>query len=140
MPHIRNLALAVPRRGDDLLVFRGHDPTRGQTFYRPLGGGIEFGETARQALHRELREELAVELTGVRLLGVLENLFQGFDRDGHEIVFVFACDLADPSVYERDHVGEILDDAGTPVLWRPLSGFDDTTPLYPAGLADLLAK
>ncbi|GIF95803.1 NUDIX hydrolase [Catellatospora citrea] len=139
MPHIRNLALAVPRRGDDLLVFRGHDPTRGQTFYRPLGGGIEFGETAEQALHREMREELAVELTGVRLLGVLENLFRGFDRDGHEIVFVFACDLADPSLYERDHVGEILDDAGTPVLWRPLSGFDGTTPLYPVGLADLLA-
>ncbi|MEU8077771.1 NUDIX domain-containing protein [Catellatospora citrea] len=140
MPHIRNLALAVPRRGDDLLVFRGHDPTRKQTFYRPLGGGIEFGETAEQALHRELWEELAVELTGVRLLGVLENLFRGFGRDGHEIAFVFACDLADPSLYERDHVGEILDDAGTPVLWQPLSGFDGTTPLYPAGLAGLLAK
>ncbi|WP_144127332.1 NUDIX hydrolase [Catellatospora sichuanensis] len=140
MTSIRNIALAVPRRGDDVLVFRGHDRTRDQTFYRPLGGGIEFGETAAQALHREMREELAVELTGVRLLGVLENLFQAYDRAGHEIVFVFACDLADRSLYERDHVGEILDDAGTPVLWRPLSGFGDITPLYPAGLADLLAK
>ncbi|MEV0457542.1 NUDIX hydrolase [Catellatospora methionotrophica] len=140
MTAIRNLALAVPRRGDDVLVFRGHDPTREQTFYRPLGGGIEFGETAAQALHRELREELDVELTGVRLLGVLENLFHAFDRQGHEIVFVFACDLADRSLYERDHVGDILDDPGTPVMWWPLGGFDDTTPLYPSGLADLLGR
>ncbi|MEU8005574.1 NUDIX domain-containing protein [Catellatospora sp. NPDC049111] len=140
MTVIRNLALAVPRRGDDLLVFRGHDHTDGRTFYRPLGGGIEFGETAEQALHREMREELAVELTGVRLLGVLENLFHAFDRYGHEIVFVFACDLADRTLYERDHVGQILDDPGTPVMWQALSSFDDTTPLYPAGLSDLLAK
>lgn len=140
MTVIRNLALAVPRRGDDLLVFQGHDATDGRTFYRPLGGGIEFGETAEQALHREMREELAVELSGVRLLGVLENLFHAFDRYGHEIVFVFACDLADRALYERDHLGQILDDVGTPVMWRPLSSFDDTAPLYPAGLSDLLAK
>jgi ADP-ribose pyrophosphatase YjhB (NUDIX family) len=136
---IRPLALAVPRRGDDLLVFRGYDPTRDQTFYRPLGGGIEFGETAEQALHRELREELDTGLTGVRLLGVLENIFHGFGRDGHEITFIFACDLDDPALYEQDEVGPILDDSTTSVVWHPLSGFTPATPLYPAGLAGLLA-
>ena len=50
MSLIRPIALAVPRRGDDLLVFEGHDPTKGQTFYRPLGGGIDFGETAEAAV------------------------------------------------------------------------------------------
>lgn len=137
---LRPIAVVVARRGNDLLVQRGTDPDTGEPFHRLVGGGIEFGETAAQALHRELREELDVELTAVRLLGVLENLFHAFDRHGHEIMFVFACDLADRSLYERDHVGDILDDAGTPVMWRPLSGFDDTTPLYPAGLADLLAN
>jgi ADP-ribose pyrophosphatase YjhB (NUDIX family) len=105
MPTIRPIALAIPRRGEDLLVFESHDPTKDQTFYRPLGGGIEFGETAELAVCRELREELGVELLDVRLVGVLENIFYGFGRDGHEIAFIFGCRLADQAVYERDVVG-----------------------------------
>lgn len=138
MSSIRPIAVAVPRRGDDLLVFEYHDSTKDETFYRPLGGGIDFGETAEAAIRPELREELDVELLDVRLLGVLENLFHAFGRDGHEIVFVYDCRLADQSVYERDMVGEILDDAGTKVMWRSLSSFNADSPLYPAGLADML--
>ena len=140
MPSIRPIALAVPRRGDDVLVFEYHDPTKDQTFYRPLGGGIEFGETAESAVRRELREELGVDLLNVRRLGVLENIFHGFGRDGHEIAFVFGCQLADQTLYERDLVGEILDDAGTKVKWRPLSCFGSDGPLYPEGLDDLLRQ
>jgi ADP-ribose pyrophosphatase YjhB (NUDIX family) len=140
MPSIRPIALAVPRRGDDLLVFEYHDPTKDQTFYRPLGGGIEFGETAESAVRRELQEELGVDLLDIRRLGVLENIFRGFGRDGHEIAFVFGCQLADQTLYERDLVGEILDDAGTKVMWRPLSCFRCDGPLYPEGLADLLRQ
>jgi ADP-ribose pyrophosphatase YjhB (NUDIX family) len=138
MPSIRPIALAVPRRGDDLLVFECHDPTKDQTFYRPLGGGIDFGETAGAAVRRELREELDAEILDVRLLGVLENIFHAFGGDGHEIAFIFDCRLADPALYERDLVGEILDDAGVKVRWRSLSSFTPDGPLYPNGLAALL--
>jgi ADP-ribose pyrophosphatase YjhB (NUDIX family) len=138
MSSIRPIVVAVARRGEDLLVFEYHDSTKDETFYRPLGGGIEFGETAEAAVRRELREELDVELLDVRLLGVLENLFHAFGRDAHEIVFVFDCRLADRSVYERDAVGEILDDSGTKVMWRALSSFNTDSPLYPAGLAGML--
>lgn len=140
MPAIRPIALAVPRRGDDLLVFESHDPSKGQTFYRPLGGGIEFGETAEAAVRRELHEELGVDLLAVHRLGVLENIFHAFGGDGHEIAFVFGCQLADQALYERDHIGEILDGPGTPVMWRSLHHFRTDNPLYPDGLADLLRQ
>ncbi len=138
-PRIRPIALAVVRRDDDaILVFEGRDETKGETFYRPLGGGIEFGERAVDALRRELREELAVELSGVRLLGVLENIFTAFGRGGHEIVFVYAADLDDPALYAVDDVGRVADE-GSPVMWRPLREFlEGGAILYPDGLLGLL--
>ncbi|MFI5491378.1 NUDIX hydrolase [Actinoplanes sp. NPDC051859] len=140
MPTIRPIALAVPRRGTDLLVFEYHDATKVETFYRPLGGGIEFGETAEAAVRRELREELAAELLDVRLLGVLENIFHAFGRPGHEVVFVFDCRLADPTRYAQDTVGPVLDDPAATVLWRALDSFGTDAPLYPQGLAELLRQ
>ncbi|MFC4019058.1 NUDIX hydrolase [Micromonospora sp. GCM10011542] len=139
MPQIRPIALAAVRRGDDLLVFEGHDATKQETFYRPLGGGIEFGESAAEAVRRELREELAAELSDVELLGVLENIFTAYGRVGHEIVFVHSAALADRSMYERDAVGHVADE-GSPVTWQPLSRFTSgEAVLYPRGLIDLLS-
>jgi ADP-ribose pyrophosphatase YjhB (NUDIX family) len=135
---IRPVALAAIRRRGDLLVYEGTDPTKDETFYRPLGGGIEFGERASEALRREMREELGVEVRNVKLLGVLENIFHVFGRPAHEIAFIFSADLADLALYEPDHLGVVLDE-GSPVSWQPLARFARSkSPLYPAGLLDLL--
>ncbi|MEV6492084.1 NUDIX domain-containing protein [Actinoplanes sp. NPDC051633] len=135
---IRPIVLAAVRRRDDILVFEGRDETKDETFYRPLGGGIEFGETAVEALRREIREELAVELTDVAPLGVLENIFTAFGRSAHEIVFVHTAVLSDPLLYENDRVGHVIDE-GSPVLWQPLDAFaSNRLTLYPSGLLDLL--
>jgi 8-oxo-dGTP pyrophosphatase MutT (NUDIX family) len=134
---IRPIALAAIRRDDTLLAFEMTDPTRDVTFCRPLGGGIEFGERAEQAVRRELLEEIGAELVNVRLLGVLENLFHGFDRDGHEIAFIFAADFADESLYRRESF--VCTDDGSPVGWHPLARFaGGAVPLFPSGLLQLL--
>lgn len=75
--YIRPLALVLFRRDDGaILVAPGFDPVKQQRFYRPLGGGIEFGERAEDALRREIQEEIGAELRAPRLLGVLENTFE----------------------------------------------------------------
>ncbi|MBL7489498.1 NUDIX domain-containing protein [Frankia sp. AgB1.9] len=138
---IRPIALAAVRRGDDLLVYEGVDRANGRRIFRPLGGGVEFGERAVEAVHRELREELGAELTNVSLLGVLENVFQWEDRPHHEIAFIFAADLVDASFYARDELGKVLD-ANDEVSWQPISRFVDADPstpqLLPPGLLALL--
>jgi ADP-ribose pyrophosphatase YjhB (NUDIX family) len=141
---IRPIALCVFRRRrgpDQTLVEEGYDRVKGQRFFRPLGGGIEFGERAQDALTREIREELDAAITNLRLLGVLENIFSFEGAPGHEIVFVFEADFADDSLYDRPIIEhqEAVDKriVGT---WMPLAAFvgPGAPPLYPDGLLDLL--
>jgi len=138
MPSIRPIVLAVIRRGDSLLVFEARDDVKNQTFHRPLGGGIEFGETSKDALEREFREELDAEIVVGELLGVLENVFDWQDRPGHEIVFLYTAEFADRSRYELDEM-KILDDPAT-ARWVDLAEFGEGRKiLYPTGLIELLS-
>ncbi|MGV9360295.1 NUDIX hydrolase [Amycolatopsis sp. NPDC003731] len=139
MPSIRPIALAVIRRGDALLVFEGHDDLKGETYYRPLGGGIEFGEGSKDALVREFGEELGAEIEVGDRLGVLENVFTWRDRPGHEIAFVFTAEFVDAGFYRRDEM-KILDDPAT-ARWVDLRDFRDGSKiLYPTGLIELLSS
>lgn len=139
---IRPKAVCVVRRGGEILVSAAADSVKGETFYGPLGGGIEFGERADDAVRREIREELGAELAETRLLGVLENLFVYEGRPGHEIVFVFLGRLADASLYARDELRWTESD-GTEWIarWHPLDFFSPGgPPLYPEGLMELLRE
>ena len=84
------------------LAAPGYDVVKKQRFYRPLGGGIEFGERAEDAARRELQEELGAELTDLRLLGTFENLFTYQGRPGHELIWLYEARFTDASLYERD--------------------------------------
>jgi len=122
-----------------MLVFQGHDPSKGETFYRPLGGGIEFGEPGIDALRREIREELRVELGDVRYLGTLENLFVYDGRPGHEIVLVYEAMFADDADYERRLEGQESDGGRFEVLWKDINDFAVRGErLYPSGLLELM--
>jgi ADP-ribose pyrophosphatase YjhB (NUDIX family) len=133
-------AMVVIRRPRDgaLLVSRHPGPPEA-SFHRPLGGHVEFGEYALATAHRELTEEIGQQLTSVRLLGVLENIFEWAGDQYHEVVFIYAAALADPAAYE---IAEqpILDEAGDPgrVIWRAAGA--STPPLYPNGLARLIEE
>lgn len=132
---IRPIAVGVVRRGDSILVFRGADPTMesGQ-YFRPLGGGIEFGESAEEALRREFVEELGVVLGEVKLLGVLENRFELAGVRGHEIVFVFSAEMTGSG-----RLPATVADTGEVVSWQPLESFRTlSATLVPTGLVELL--
>ena len=139
---IRPIAVGILRRDDAILVFesREHD-SRGQIFYRPLGGSIEFGELGHEALARELREEIGAEIKNPRYLGLNENLFQSPDgQRAHEIVLVYEAELADETLYEKDEMLVVEDSGATfNAYWKPLAFFQrGEAPLYPNGLLELL--
>lgn len=105
---IRVLVLALIRDGDRIFVSEGYDPEKQRPFYRALGGGIDFGETSREALKREFQEEIQAELTNIRYLGCLESRFTFKGQPGHELIQLYQCDFADPKFYqlERIHFNE----------------------------------
>lgn len=142
--HVRPIAIAVIRRDRDnaILVFEGYDPHRNETFYRPLGGTIEFGEPSAQTVHRELGEEAGLELCDVRYLATVENIFTHRGETGHEIVMIYSARLDKSSIwaYDRDEI-QGQEDTGQPFTarWIPLSHFGPgEPPLYPTGLLGLL--
>lgn len=138
MPTIRAVAICVFRHGTRVLVGRALDEVKGQEFFRPIGGSIEFGERAVDAVRREVREELRAEIRNPRQLGVLENLFSYSGEPGHEIVFVFDADFADASLYECGKLPLYEEVWGGEAEWPDLSN-PLRVPLYPDGLVELLA-
>lgn len=101
---IRVLALGLIKDGDRTFISEGYDPVKQQTFYRAMGGGVDFGETSRDALQREFNEEIQAELTNIRYLGCLENLFTFNGKQGHEILQIYHCDFIDPKFYQLDQL------------------------------------
>jgi ADP-ribose pyrophosphatase YjhB (NUDIX family) len=137
---VKAFAVLPSADGTHHLVLRGADPTKEPSeFHRLLGGHMELGESSRECVVREIREETGTALEEPRLLGVLESRFVYKDEPGHEIVFVYAGRLADPGVVGPE--GGWLSDNSTPmwVEWRPIDDGEVALPLYPHGVDDLLA-
>lgn len=137
--HIRPIVLCLFLHRGRILVFRGYDIVKQAHYYRPLGGGIEFGETSRDAVVREIREELGAEIENVRRLGTLESIFTLEGEAGHEIVFVFDATFVDRSYYEEAVLTGREHEATFRAEWKSL---DELTQgearLVPDGLAALV--
>ncbi len=56
-------AVAVMRRGEDVLLVRQRGPDDGRAYWGLPGGIVEPGETLIEGLIREVREEAGVEIT-----------------------------------------------------------------------------
>ena len=134
---IRPIAICLCRDGDRILVteFREND----RLYYRPLGGTIEFGERGEETIRREFCEEIAADLTDVRYLGTLENIYNNGKLRGHEIVLVYDGRLTDISLYKKEVIQG--DELGVPfrAVWKQLDEFGpEKPPIYPNGLLALL--
>jgi ADP-ribose pyrophosphatase YjhB (NUDIX family) len=132
---IRPIAGAIIRQGNKIFVGAGHDDVKQEKFYRLMGGGIKFRETALQALKREFREEFAAELINIKLIKIVENIFVFNGEYGHEICYIYEADFKDKKMYEDKHY---------PVLDRPAVGYAEWVEyekgmrVYPQGVEELI--
>lgn len=141
MNKIRPLAICVFRHNNCILVAEGYDPVKNQHFYRPLGGGIEFGEYSEQTIHRELKEEIDAEVSELKYLGTVENVYVFNGTPGHEIIQIYDGVLKDAELYELPEIiGREMDiDTTFRAVWKPIDEFGaGKSILFPTGLQELL--
>ncbi len=134
----RLVALCLIRRGDEILVFEVPDEVKGVVGYRPLGGGVEWQESSRDAVRREIREELSLEISEPELIGTFENIFNFRGRPHHEIVFVYEAAPQDERIFEQDLIEYMDGPNPEKAIWKSLDDFGSGVPLYPEGLLPLL--
>lgn len=89
--HIHPIVRGLLVHGDEIILCR----TKGSDWFFLPGGHIEDGESARNALLRELHEEIGVcDYKINSFVGVCENIFKEKNECfQHEINFVFKVDV-----------------------------------------------
>jgi ADP-ribose pyrophosphatase YjhB (NUDIX family) len=107
----------VVDKGALLLIKRDREPARGQ--WSLPGGRVEIGETLREALVREVREETGIDVDVDGLIGVAERIVR--DDDGaieyHYVILDYVCTPRSTSLTAGDDaadarwvpVGELAD-------------------------------
>lgn len=109
---IETIARGVCIREGKLLLCRA----KGSPVSYLPGGHIEFGETGREALVREMKEETGLDAAPGRFLGVVENSFVQHSRSHAEINLVYEMEIGEGEVSSaEDWIG---------FEWRELSDLD----------------
>ena len=124
---IEVIARGIAIRGDAVLLCRAKG---GSTTYLP-GGHVEFGETARMALEREIREELGVGSKAGDFVGVVENSFVQQGRPHSEINLVYRLELDAGEVASQEEWIEFD--------WCPLARLEEAK-LLPADMIGLVRR
>ena len=90
-----------------LLVQRGKEPNKGR--WTIPGGAIELGETVRQAVEREVREECGIRVQAGDVVEVLDIIQR--DEAGalrfHYVLIDLACRYADGEIVPGDDVSDV---------------------------------
>lgn len=109
-----------------------HGPTveDASGYHRLIGGSVGVGETHRDAILREIHEELGATVHGLTFLSSEESIFRRDGQLAHNIVFLYSGRL-DPMPALANATLTEDDGSVVPVVWRSFDDHKERLPLYP---------
>lgn len=113
MSSIELIARAVILDGEQILLAR----KTGAPFTFLPGGHIEYGEPARVALARELKEELGTTLRVKEIFGVIEHGWKNDGKLNHEVNIIFYVEPGNLTVRRTPASREL----NIGFLWHPVN-------------------
>ncbi len=115
----RRAVRVIAFRGDQILVMKRNK--FGNEYYTLIGGGIDAGEDANQAIVREVKEETGLVLTNARLV-IIEDSGDPF---GIQYIYAADCSHDEPVLAEDSeeaHMSKVGKNTYTP-MWLDIESF-----------------
>ncbi|MGE5042405.1 MAG: NUDIX domain-containing protein [Candidatus Levyibacteriota bacterium] len=100
-------AVIINKKGQVLLIRRGPKSKNEVGMWGIPGGAVEYGEGLEDAIKREVREELAIEITPLKILSMVNHIIE---KDGqHWVTASFVSQLAKgtPKIQEKGKLDRI---------------------------------
>jgi len=106
-----------------------------ELFYRFPGGSIEFSETAKEAIIRELMEEYDLKIDVQELAVVNEHIFEWNNEKGHHCTLIHRGTLQERMTNEIRHkeYEDII------LTWKSINELKKK-PTYPKGIVSYLEE
>jgi NADH pyrophosphatase NudC (nudix superfamily) len=100
--------VVVDEQGRMVVLVRGKEPGKGQ--WDLPGGFVDPGETAEEALRREVREEIGLEVTALRYLGSGPNVYEYMGVRYRTLDMGFVCETTGVSLAKprEAEIAEVL--------------------------------
>lgn len=112
--HFNFRAVGIILDGDRVLLHRGES----DDFWTLPGGRCELMESAQDAIQRETREELSVEVRVERLVWVVENFFEYTGKRWHELALYFLITLPPGSPLYAKNEPFLGDEGGITLIFQ----------------------
>ncbi|HDR7800469.1 TPA: NUDIX hydrolase [Bacillus tropicus] len=131
MPKLRAEAMIVNKDHSKVLV----QCDLSETFYRFPGGSIEFGETAKEAIIRELMEEYDLKIDVQELAVVNEHIFESNNEKGHHCTLIHWGTVQETitnKIRHKEYEDIIL-------TWKSINELMEK-PTYPEGVINYLEE
>lgn len=107
-----------------------------ESFYRFPGGGVEFGETAAEAIKRELIEEFDLQSEIGALACLNESIVEYDGRKRHDCTILHWVSIDDTHVLDSINHNER---ENIKLTWRTLDQLKQR-PLYPEGILGFISE
>ncbi|MGH1283947.1 NUDIX domain-containing protein [Bacillus toyonensis] len=131
-PHLRAEVMIVNDEHSKVLV----QCDENESFYRFPGGSIEFGETSKDAIIRELIEEYDLKVDVHELAIVNEHIFEWNNEKGHHCTLLIhwgtAQEVVTNEIRHKEHEDIIL-------IWKRIEELKEK-PTYPEGIISYLEE